>query len=607
MVEGLQQASGRATSLAIILHGWGGSPAAMQGVIDAARAALASGGDVDIFAPTLPYARHLSSVRADAIVVTLLSQIDQVVAERGPYEHIYIIGYSLGAMVARRVFLHAAGNIPGFRNEIPEGSGGSRSWAPFVERLVTLSAFNRGWQVTGRTSWYSSFILNLMGLIGHLSPENWRPTIFDMRLGAPFTVQTRLHWLAYRRWHHALRARALINESHYSLPVSQTRDPIVVQLIGTEDDVASPLDQVDIAVDGSDRGGQLPPNRRYFFIETADTDHDHAIDFSATPAGENRRRLFIEALTQPQSRLHTIASDPSLLADDIAQVEPEVTHTVFIIHGIRDDGFWTHRIAKAVRERATDPLTIRARTPTYGYFAMLPFILPWIRRQKVEWLMDHMSAWWRNSPTPSSAMWVIRTALIFGARALRDYAAAKFKHVFFAGSVVKRKYDWRAPILDGRVQHIHNVPASADWVVALLPKSIEHWPRFDLGGAGFDGFNDAGSAGVTQPKQFAKGGHGAAIDESQWPYIADYIINGTVPSELPATSFVPARSSWLVPLAKSHLSLPLLVAIFGLGIPIAIAWHLLHALGGNSAMLASAYAVGLVAYFLVLHFVITRV
>src|SRR5437762_14376361 len=28
------------------------------------------------------------------------------------------------------------------------------------------------------------------------------------------------------------------------------------------------------------------------------------------------------------------------------------------------------------------------RTPTYGYFAMLPFVLPWIRRQKVEWFMD---------------------------------------------------------------------------------------------------------------------------------------------------------------------------------------------------------------------------
>jgi hypothetical protein len=43
-----------------------------------------------------------------------------------------------------------------------------------------------------------------------------------------------------------------------------------------------------------------------------------------------------------------------------------------------------------------------------------------------------------------------------------------------------------------RVGKLHIVPAAADWVVALLPKSVERSKKIDLGGPGFDGFQDAG-------------------------------------------------------------------------------------------------------------------
>jgi pimeloyl-ACP methyl ester carboxylesterase len=152
----------------------------------------------------LPYGFQLSSIRSEAVVIDLLHHIDQIVAGRD-YERIIIVGHSLGALIARRLFLVAAGNPPGFQSEKPLLCENPRAWASLVDRLVTLGAFNRGWQVSGRMGWYYSFLLNLVGLIGHLSPNNWRPTIFDMRLGAPFIVQTRLHWLAYRRWHQKIR------------------------------------------------------------------------------------------------------------------------------------------------------------------------------------------------------------------------------------------------------------------------------------------------------------------------------------------------------------------------------------------------------------------
>ena len=616
MVEGFQLwAGGDAKTLAVVLHGWRGSPARMKDVTDATRDAFAAQGGADIYAPTLPHARALSSVRAATVLLTLLSNIDQIVADHPRYERIILIGHSLGAVLVRRLFLIAAGSPPGFQCEQAFSQSGSRSWAALVDRIVTLGAFNRGWQVSARMGWFYSIWLNLVGLIGHLSPNDWQPTIFDIRVGAPFIVQTRLNWLAYRRLHQRLRSGKAEAEAR-ALPAARTRDPIVVQLIGTKDNLASPFDQVDIAVDGQHQTAS-PQDQRYFFIELSETDHERSKDFPNTPVGRKRRELFKRALTDQPEQLPEISGDPALLADDPLQVDPNVTDTIFIMHGIRDDGFWTHRIAKKVRENATKSIAIRARTPTYGYFAMLPFVLPWIRRQKVEWFMDQYVSAVAQFPDSKISYVGHSNGTYLAARGLRDYPAAKLKHVFFAGSVVARDYDWRSLVSTGRVEKIHNVRASEDSVVALLPKSIEHWKKFDLGGAGFDGFDQAGTdKNITQPARFAKGGHSAAIAEGQWPYIAQFILDGTRPPELPEDDFVAAPSPRLVRLADMHIGLPVLVLVFLLIIPILIAWPLWPGFSGHglewprsdlTLRCAVADTLALVGYILLLKFVVTRV
>jgi hypothetical protein len=45
--------------------------------------------------------------------------------------------------------------------------------------------------------------------------------MLDMRLGAPFIVQTRLLWMAYRRWHNR-SLRKLYNDAH---PMTHLKDP----------------------------------------------------------------------------------------------------------------------------------------------------------------------------------------------------------------------------------------------------------------------------------------------------------------------------------------------------------------------------------------------
>jgi hypothetical protein len=56
-----------------------------------------------------------------------------------------------------------------------------------------------------------------------------------------------------------------------------------------------------------------------------------------------------------------------------------VEDIVFVIHGIRDKGYWTHKIARRVQAMAKQrPGDIRFATETssYGYFPMLSFLLP---------------------------------------------------------------------------------------------------------------------------------------------------------------------------------------------------------------------------------------
>ena len=54
-----------------------------------------------------------------------------------------------------------------------------------------------------------------------------------------------------------------------------------------------------------------------------------------------------------------------------------------------------------------------------------------------------MSALWRSTRGLCFTMSAIPTARYLAARALVSYPACTFRHVFFAGSVVRTSYDWK--------------------------------------------------------------------------------------------------------------------------------------------------------------------
>ena len=598
--------------LAVILHGWRASPDQMLAVRDVVVAEL--GQSVQILMPDLAYSSIWCVEPAAEIVRLVLGQIDAELNER-PADNIILIGHSLGAVIARRTYLAACGSPPGFSCEFPLSEELPRSWSGKVSRIVMLAAFNRGWHISQRMGWIYSIWFNIIGLAGHLLMlGNRRPTIFDIRLGAPFIVQTRLHWLAHRR------ARRKAGTGHL--------DPLVIQLRGTQDDLVSPFDQVDIAVDGTSRsaGGHDNAGQRYFFIELPETDHKSSVKLYAEPvAGQARRAnqrgdIFAQVLKADQARLQEMSVPPEMLVDAMPEQDLAVRHVVFVIHGIRDDGFWTHHIAERVRETARKQLgqagksIFRSWTPSYGYFAIAPFLLPWVRRVKVEWLMDQYVSAHAQYPGAADFDFVGHSnGTYLLARALLDYPAARFRRVYFAGSVVRGDYDWQDRVRHRQVEQFLNVRASRDCVVGLLPKSLEWWKSVDVGGGGFDGFEQAGqSAQVQQVRLYAHGGHGAAIGEKHWQGIAEFIALGKVPEPVltgrarpEPGDFVDGPPGWLRFLAGLRICLPVLVVLIlsaGVWILSPLIWHL-H---GLSPRAAAASAFGFAVYVALLRFFILR-
>jgi pimeloyl-ACP methyl ester carboxylesterase len=185
-----------------------------------------------------------------------------------------------------------------------------------------------------------------------------------------------------------------------------------------------------------------------------------------------------------------------------------------------------------------------------------------------------------------------------GARALKDYPAFRLRHVLFAGSVVRCDFPWARIIADGRVARFQNLVASADWVVAWFPKSVEWIPAFDLGAGGFDGFRDAGRSGEVRQLRYVKGGHGAGIVEDHWGQIAQFIADGTEMRADPARPdlYADRHDPLIAAVARTRLVLPLLILVLVGLVPLLCLGHGFHAPG----------LLALVLYLIVLRFFVLR-
>jgi alpha-beta hydrolase superfamily lysophospholipase len=613
--------------LVVVLHGLSGSPRTMSGVIESAAAARP---DADILAIKLAFGGPLGvlAVRpSEQIAAKVVKRIDAAIDARGEsgeppgaYEHFFLVGHSFGGVIARKVAVLANGEFPdaAFEPRLRGEFGSGRKWGTKIERIVLLAGMSRGWSPASVRDWATAAKWTVGSWAGELlaaASLGWlRPTVTGIRQGAPFIVQTRLQWMALAR-DNARAGRPSI---------------LGVQLLGAADDLVAPDDSVDFACDlGS--GDETS----FVLIELPFATHDNAHLMAKPTAGQLKLiedgiargnlsvvckkyqlvrqakwMLFGRALSRSRNNFNDIKIDPNDMSDTPAlQPDNTATHVVFVIHGIRDHGFWTQKIARVIKKEAekdnksrteNERHSFRSFTGSYGYFAMVPFVLPWIRRWKSEWLMDHYVEVCARYPKADISFVGHSNGTYLLARALADYPAAYFKRVVLAGSVIRRDFDWakwlkrecnRRP----RVTEVLNYVATRDWVVAIFSKAFQPFRFFDLGSAGHDGFDQFGGRGCHKrlsESHYIEGSHSAALTETQWDDIARFIVKGGAAPGFPDADFRSQRRWWMV--VSGWISTLILVGLLWLVIGFGIA--LIYSVHGEGVFRLGSPAANLHGY-----------
>jgi hypothetical protein len=172
--------------------------------------------------------------------------------------------------------------------------------------------------------------------------------------------------------------------------------------LGAIDDLVSPDDAVDIVVHKRD-------NASFVLIETPDTTHHTAIKMRKPE--EDQRKILEDALggsfapdaksladicreltLTDQARFLLLAKSASDSHDDLKKIaiarthmadtlanapDEKVTDVVFVIHGIRDKGFWTHRLRAPSNRRPS--ARSECFTPSPEPMAISRYFLSWCR------------------------------------------------------------------------------------------------------------------------------------------------------------------------------------------------------------------------------------
>jgi hypothetical protein len=498
-------------TLVVLLHGFAGGPRQLRAVAAIARE-IYPGAEI-------LYAKYSASPISNKDPYQIASRIEDEIDRRfreHSYRKIVLVGYSMGSLLLRKAYLWAHG--PAFSVDRPGGSRPTRSWVERVDRVVLLAGANRGWTLawSGNAGGAETDGLRLhrrvafgLGLLFGRLTRTAR-LVRSFQRGCPFVADLRVQWIRFTR-------------SAWNGGASRERPP-VIQILGTVDDIVSVADNKDVMA-----------SKDFVFLPVEETGHANILDMdlgtasSRSPIRRQRAEVLRLALRAPIDELRR--SQPVDLQSGAENVR--VHHAVFVMHGIRDFADWTRNVEDEIRARvdSNECLVIRA---SYGYFTMGSFLLFGARQRNVRWLMDRYTEALAKYPNAKVSYVGHSNGTYLLASALDRYKSLMVHRVLFAGSVVRRTYDWDDLLTAGRVGSFHNVLATRDWVVGIFPRFFEWlrevvsplraWTALDVGAAGFRGFEQ-----LRHNVGFAVGGHSAAIDTGRPERIraiADYVANG---------------------------------------------------------------------------------
>jgi Putative serine esterase (DUF676) len=224
-------------NLIVLLHGYVSNANSLGAVKNVAESSLP---DADFLVPELS-AGAFSTADPNELVSGVLEMINARWTERKAsglrYQRIVFVGHSLGALIARKLYVVACGDDPKapFEPEVYRAPS-CDEWARLVERIVLLVGMNRGWRISHHLNPWSAILWSVGTAIGKLFEvlSRRKLLIFQIRRGAVFITQLRIQWLRMRQ-----------RSKHSNLGKALT-----IQLLGSIDDIVSSRDNIDLVSGG---------------------------------------------------------------------------------------------------------------------------------------------------------------------------------------------------------------------------------------------------------------------------------------------------------------------------------------------------------------------
>lgn len=584
------------TTLIVAVRGWtntgdlllGGRPSG-EFPADTLLALQAALPNAEVWAPELDLAMF-NMDDAEAIAQQLFDQIHAKVSSMPGVDAIVLLGYSAGSLLVRRVFCMAHG--AGLDGVVREEK--AVAWARCIHRIVILAGITRGWEYStaspAAVRFFSPVLFGLARLVGWWKSLSLRklPFIWQLQRGAPFVISTRIQYIEVMQ---KLREQRETTSQH---PLRAEGLPSTIFLLGAKDEYISPADCT-----------ELGPRAEFAYAELRDSNHIQVLQIAGTDRLSRLRRLrVLSALRKDFAKLRKKSwvlppndiddySDPMDLTEITSEGSADgdrVEHAVLVVHGIRDNGFWTKRVAREIKTQARrGMIVVRAPSPSYGFFSMWDFVKPSGRKNATHWFMERYADVRSHFPKARLSFVGHSNGTYIATHAMALCPAIRFERVVFAGSVVRRDYPWE--LRTQQVKGVLNYVGVADGVVAFLPAVFEafglRW--LDVGGAGAFGFNDGSpppavrKAVPLDTKQhveltevrYVSGGHSGAISEGFWPEIATFVLHDQIPKRDHAIRPWPVSALFACAPALTGVGLALGLAILTLPL-FAVTWLLLN-------------------------------
>ncbi|WP_280450090.1 esterase/lipase family protein [Nocardia brasiliensis] len=440
---------------------------------------------------------------------------------------IVLIGHSIGGIMHRYAYLQALRGIDGHR--LP--------WADAVTRIVLLAAPNRGVD-PDRLPWWQRYPTKV------LAPLLRRFTAVELICGAPFITNLRILWMR--------EIAQLGNQA-----------PIVVQVSGKKDRAVVKEDSRDLETLPTGVQKVVPGATHADIIRIE-------AGLSEDYAGQ-RYEILRAAITEPL---------PPSNPEPLPAAEAAKTSVVFALHGIRSgNGGWPSELEAALLAADKNVLVV---TPSYGRLSAYDFALPFTRRRNLRWFADMYSYHLARHPgIPFHFVGHSNGTYLFG-QSLKQIPALQFQHVFLAGSVLPREFDWVRCADAGQIGSLVNICANQDKPVGWLCSGLRAFRMRDVGVGGFTGF-DSVPPGTRQIRHIA-GGHGAALVTDRLSAVVDYVRTGAAGGE--AHVVKPGRGFELMSRVAPRLAWVTVAAVAGLS------WLALSTMG---ILLGAAIVAGLLA------------